>query len=330
MTGRLLAVVLLLLGAACAQIPLGSNDVVRLRVRIAFGDHMPCDSSTQVVLTGGMGLARAEGSVDAECRAEFLDVPPGRYRVSVRGAGATNADAGDVKVGSVVTQDVEVRARHTDVSDATHWAAASSLVSLTDLSMPSNAAREFEKANRLISKKRWEKAIVRLQKGLSIYPRYAGGYNNLGAAYSHLGNNSGARRALQKAIELDEHLAPAYVNLGRVSFLENDFPIAEALLTKARSLSPATNADELFLLAYAQLKDKHLNKAIETSKEAHTRQLSGHASLHIAAANAYEQQEKTPELMAELELYLREDPNGPQVEKVRTALGILKARFTQH
>src|SRR6266566_4083744 len=108
MTGRLIASVLLLLGPACAQFARGSSDLVgRLRVRVAFGDHAPCNSSTRVVLTGAMGFALAEGSVNGECMAEFSDVPSGRYRVTVLGADATNADDGDVEVNSVINQDLE-------------------------------------------------------------------------------------------------------------------------------------------------------------------------------------------------------------------------------
>src|SRR5215469_854773 len=118
MTGRLTAVVLLLIGTACAQFQTDSSEMVRrLRVRVAFGDHAPCDSSTRVVLAGPMGFDLAEGSVNGECTADFFDVPSGRYRVTVRGSDATNADDGEVEVNSVVTQDVEVRAKHTEGSD---------------------------------------------------------------------------------------------------------------------------------------------------------------------------------------------------------------------
>jgi len=326
MTGRMIAVVLLLLGTACAQIQRESDDVVRrLRVRIAFGDHAPCDSSTRVGLTGTIGFALAEGSVNGECIAEFYDVPAGRYRVTVRGEDATNADEGDVDVNSVVSQDLEVRARHTEKSDPGSWAAHASFISVTELGVPSSAAKEFEKASHLIAKQDWAKATERLQKGLALYPRYAAGYNNLGAVYSHLGNKALAREALQRAISLDDRLAPAYVNLGRLSFLEKDYSTAESLLTKAISMAPAENADELLLLAYAQLTDHHLDQALQTSRQGHAAKLSRHAPLHLVAARAYELKSNIADSMSELEFYLSEEPNGIQSEKVRTALATFQA-----
>jgi tetratricopeptide (TPR) repeat protein len=273
-----------------------------------------------------MGFALAEGSVNGECMAEFSDVPSGRYRVTVLGADATNADDGDVEVNSVINQDLEVRARHTEESDPSHWAAHASFVSVTELGVPSHAAKEFEKANRLIAKQDWAKAAERLHKGLAIFPKYAAAYNNLGAVYSHLGNNAQACEALQQAIALDDRLAPAYVNLGRLSFLENDYSNAESLLTRAMSLAPVENADELFLLAYAQLIDQHLDQALQTSQQGHAAKLNHHTYLHLVAANAYEQQGKIADSMSELELYLNEEPNGPRAEQVRKALATFQAQ----
>ena len=225
----------------------------------------------------------------------------------------------------VAAQDVEVRAKHTE-SDPTNWAGHSSFISVRELEVPSNAAKEFVKANRLIEKRDWAKAGESLRKGLAIYPNYAAAYNNLGAVYSRMGNSAEARQALQQAIALDDHLAAAYVNLGRIDFLEKDYPDAESLLTKALSLEARANADELFLLAYSQLSDRHLEQALQTSRQGHEAGLSQHGFLHIVAANAFEQQNKIAESMAELRSYLREEPNGVQVEKVRKALETFLAR----
>jgi tetratricopeptide (TPR) repeat protein len=277
-----------------------------------------------------MGFALPEGSVNGECTAEFYDVPSGRYRVTVRGTGTTNADEGDVEVNSVISQELEVRGRHTQESDPNRLAARAAFISVTELGVPSNAAKEFEKANRSIAKQDWAKAAERLHKGLAIYPKYAAGYNNLGAAYSHLGNNAQAREALQQAISLDDRMAPAYVNLGRLSFLEKDYSRAESLLTTALSLAPAENADELFLLAYAQLTDHHLDQALQTSQQGHAGKLNHHAYLHLVAANAYEQQSKIADSMAELQIYLSEEPNGPQAEKVRKALATFQVQTPRH
>jgi Flp pilus assembly protein TadD len=272
-----------------------------------------------------MGFALAESSVNGQCRAEFFNVPAGRYRVTVRGADATNADEGDVEVNSVISQDVEVRARHIG-SDPANWATHSSFISVKELQVPKSAAKEFVKANHLIAKREWAKAGESLRRGLAIYPQYAAAYNNLGAVYYRLGHRVEARQALGQAIALDDHLAAAYLNLGRLCFVEQDYQGAESLLSKAVSLESAANPDELFLLAYAQLSDHHLDQAIQTSRQAHEAGVSQHGFLHLVAANAYEQLGRIPQSIAELESYLKEEPNGAQAEKARKVLAIFQAR----
>jgi len=328
MTGRLIAAVLLLLGAAGAQIQTDSPNVVqRLRVRIEFGDHAPCDASTRVTLSGTMGFALAEGSVNGECTTEFFHVPAGQYRITVRGAGATNADEGNVEVNPVINQQVEVRAKHIESGPA-NWNTHTSFVSIKELQVPTSAAKEFVKANHLIAKREWAKAGESLRRGLAIYPQYAAAYNNLGAVYYRLGNKVEARQALERAIALDDHLPAAYLNLGRLCFLEKDYPGTESLLGKAVSLeSTVAKADELFLLAYAQLIDHHLDQALQTSRQAHEEGVDQHAFLHLIAANAYEQLHRLPQSVAELESYLNEEPDGPQAETTRKVLVILQARI---
>ena len=326
MTSRLMALVLLLSGAACAQIQTDPSDVARrLRVRIEFGDHSPCNSSTRVALSGSMGFALAEGSVNGECTAEFFDVPAGRYRVTVRGADATNADEGNVEVNAVISQEVGVRAKHVE-SEPAHWVTHSSFISVKELRVPKSAAKEFFKANHLIANREWAKAGASLRRGLAIYPQYAAAYNNLGAVYYRLGNRVESRQAFEQAIALDDHLAAAYLNLGRLCFLENDYQEAESLLAKAVSLESAATADELFLLAYAELSDHHLDRAIQTSRQGHEAGVNQHGFLHLVAANVYEQLGRIPQSIAELESYLNEEPNGQQAEKASKVLAIFQAR----
>jgi tetratricopeptide (TPR) repeat protein len=325
MTGRLVVLLFLLLGEACAQFNTGSVVMRgRVRVQIWFADHATCDPSTFVALIANDGFTFADSAVDGHCIADFVDVPAGNYRVKVTGADVASADNADFVLSPGMTQDLEVRARHTGGFEARGFA-VTAFVSVSDLSVPATARKEFEKANHLISKQEWAKAKERLNKAIAVYPQYAAAYNNLGAVCTHMGDIGQAREALQKAITLNDHMALAYVNLGRLSFAVKDFPAVEALIANAQSLA-APDAEQLKLLAYAQLADHHFDQAIETSRQAHRLQLSHHAFLHVLAAKADELQGRTDDSVAELQQYLREEPVGPRAEKVRNALAAFQAQ----
>lgn len=325
MTGRLFLPFLFFAGVAYAQMDRGSaQTVARVRVRVDFADHTPCSTSTRVQLSGNSGVPLAEGSVSGECVAEFFDVPPGRYRVTVTGNDVANGDQGDVEIGSVIVQEVEVKARRN--ADSAGDMSAAAFISVSDLGVPSPAAKEFNKANHLIERQDWPSASKRLQKAVAIYPNYAAAYNNLGAAYSRMGNIANARTALQQAITLNDHLAAAYVNLARVDFLEKNFPDAETALNKASSLGPP-DVNQFKLLAYAELMDQHFDQAIDTAHRAHTSQVRAHAFLHLAAANAYEQKKKIADSIAELQTYLSEEPAAPRADEVKKAIATLQTQL---
>jgi tetratricopeptide (TPR) repeat protein len=328
MTGRLAVLLFLLLGDAFAQFSTGSVAMTgRVRVQIWFADHAACDPSTFVALIANDGFTFADNAVDGHCVAEFFDVRAGNYHVKVTGADVASADNVDFTLSPGMTQDLEVRARHTAGFEAQGLAAAA-FVSVSDLSVPATARKEFEKANHLISKQDWVKAKERLGKAIAVYPLYAAAYNNLGAVYTHMGEIGQAREALQKAVSLDGHMALAYVNLGRVSFTTKDFPEVETFIEKAMSLA-APDAEQLKLLAYAQLADHHLDQVIETSRQAHRSQLRHHAFLHVLAAKASELESKSDDSIAELQEYLMEEPTGPRAEKIRNVLAAFKAQTAE-
>ena len=324
MTGRLLVLSFLLAAAASAQIDRGSmQSAGRVRIRVILPDGASCTATTRVALIGNMGFSLAETSANGECIATFFDVPSGKYRVTLSGD-VVNADSGEIEVSGL--QDVEVQARRVS-SQASAFPGSPTFVSLSDLRVPRPAAKEFGKANELISREEWSKAAGRLHKAVNLYPSYAAAYNNLGAVCSRMGDSAGARTALQQAISLDDHLAAAYVNLARVDFAEKNFADAESLLKKESSLA-AVSADELILLAYAEMMNQHFDQAIDASRRAHDAQLSGHAFLHVIAAHIYEQRASITESVAELQTYLREEPTAARADEVKKAIATLRAKLT--
>ena len=320
-----LMILLLLLGTARAQFNTGLPGMTgHVRVQVVFTDNASCDPSTRIELTGNTGFTLDEGSVDARCIAEFMDVPAGNYHVKAIGGEVASTDSIDFAVSRGLTQQVEIRAKRTGSSETQGFAAAA-FVSVSELGIPATAQKEFEKATRLISRQEWAKAMGRLSKAIAIYPNFAAAYNNLGAVYFHTGDMAQAHAALLKAIVINDHMAMAYVNLGRLSYRTKDFAGVEAFISKALTLA-VPDAGELTLLAYAELAGQHLDQVIQTSDDAHRSQLNNHAYLHVVAAKAEELLGKDDAAVAELQQYLSEEPSGQRAERVRTMLAKFQAQ----
>jgi Flp pilus assembly protein TadD len=199
---------------------------------------------------------------------------------------------------------------------------ASALVSAADLAVPSSARKELNKASGLIARQEFSKAEQRLNKALAIYPNYATAYNNLAVVFSQIGDVTREQQVLEKAVSIDDHFALAYLNLGRLYISNHNFPNAETVLAKASRLNP-TDTTSLMLLSYSQLILGHFDDVIATSRKAHT--LAGeHALVHRTAANAFEREHDVLNAIAELELFLKEQPSGVSAEEARRELAILR------
>ena len=313
-------VFLLLVGCAAAQLGLDHN-IQRVRVRVEFGNGM-CDASAHVTLIGHGGPV-ADGAANDRCEAVFYNVPEGTYNVKVSGDNFADADSGSVSMTSAGPTEIEVQVKGQNELARNYGVPTNGLVSASGLGVPSRARKEFEKANELIAKQELAQAIERLNRAIALYPAYAVAYNNLGVIYSRLGDRAREKEALEKAISVNDHFALAFVNLGRMEVASGDFVDAETTLGKACAFDP-TDPMTLILLSYAEFMDKHFDEAIAVSKKAHALD-KPHAFVHRVAARSFEQERKGASAIAELELFLKEEPPGPRADAARKELEVVKA-----
>ena len=320
MKGRMFVVFLLLAGSVAAQLDAG-NIIRRVRVRVAFGNGV-CEVSAHVTLIGHGGPV-ADGAANDQCEVDFFNVPEGDYHLNVSGGNIANADSGSINMTSVGPAEFEVQVKRPSEPDRNYGVPGNAFVSASDLGVPNRARKEFDKASELIGKQDLAQAIQKLNKAISIYPAYAVAYNNLGVIYSRLGEPVREREALQKAISLNDHFALAYINLGRMNIAAGDFPGAETALHQAFTFDPM-DPMMLILLSYAEFMDRRFDEAIATSRKAHALE-KPHAFVHRVAARAFEQQRQGAGAIAELELFLKEEPPGPRADAARKELETVKA-----
>jgi tetratricopeptide (TPR) repeat protein len=208
---------------------------------------------------------------------------------------------------------------HSTESNAKGSAAGPQAVAAVDLSVPDSARKEFEQANEDMSRRDWTSAQQRLNRAILAYPQYAQAYNNLAAVYGHLNDPAHERESLEKAIELNDHLVPALVNLAKLCFQDKNAARAETLLENASRAEP-NNPATMTLLAQAQLLDKHFDAAIATAHSVHAMPHQNFALVHYIAARAFERENRLQDALAELQLFLTEEPKGARADHVREEL----------
>ena len=320
MKSRAWVAFLLLIGSAAAQ--LGADTMVRrVRVRVRFESGI-CEGSAHVTLAGHSG-PMAVGETNDQCEVDFFNLPEGNYRLTASGDHVAHGDAGDISVMSGGADEFEIQLTRPKEIIRNEGMFGNALVSAADLSVPSRARKELDKANELAGKKKWEQAIHELNKAVSIDPAYAVAYNNLGVIYSQLGDQTREVEALQKAISVNDHFALAYVNLGRMHIHTGAFPAAESVLDKASALDPMDTMT-LILLSYAEFMDQQFDAAIATCHRAHALE-KPHAFVHRVAARAFERKQDGANAVTELELFLKEEPPGPRADAARKELQRVEA-----
>jgi tetratricopeptide (TPR) repeat protein len=299
-----LAVVFLSLSKAGAQLSTGD-----VHVYVTLPDDRPPQEQIRVELIAA-GNQVAQTFTNDHGQAQFLGIAIGTYHVRVSGGGIQETESEAFEVDArKASQTVFVRVRPSSENRGAKTS-VDSTVSTEELKIPEKASREFDKANELMSKQQWQKAVERLEKVLALYPNYPQAYNNLGVAYARLGDRDKEREALEKAITANDHFAPAFVNLGQMEMQQHQFAAAEHDFERAISVAPA-DVRTLVLLAQAELLNTQFQEVIETAHKVHAMSHASYARVHYVAARACERLNRLPEAVSELKLFLQEEPSGP-------------------
>ena len=196
---------------------------------------------------------------------------------------------------------------------------SSDVIAASRLNVPDKAAKEFKAGSKAMEEKNYAEAKKRFANATSIYTEYTLAYNGMGVADMASGDTEGARASFEKAIQIDDHFAEAYRNLGRIALADHNFEEMDNLLTKSLQSDPL-NAWALTYAAYAELQTKKFELAIEHARTAHTVPHTGLASVHIVAAHAFEATQQPSEALKEYKLYMDEDPNGRDAARAKQAI----------
>jgi hypothetical protein len=290
-----------------AQQGMDSSTVGNVHVHIVYPSDRSAGLHLRVRLVNSGNTPISETFTNDQGRAEFTQVPVGQYHVIVTGDRIEDTDSGEFEIDRRKTsQDLFITVRGSE-SNSKQATTGLGSVAAVDLNVPDSARKEFDEASKAMAGQEWTKAIQRLRRAVSIYPQYAPAYNNMGVAYGRM----------------NDHFVPAFVNLAKLCLRERDSARAETLLENALRTEP-TSAETMTLLAEAQLLNKHYDAAITGARNVHAIPHQNLAVVHYIAARAFEHENRLKDALAELEIFLIEEPTGARADHVREEIAKLK------
>ncbi|HVP53850.1 MAG TPA: tetratricopeptide repeat protein [Candidatus Eisenbacteria bacterium] len=299
---------------------------VQILVRVTVANDRSAGDQIRVQLTSETGVPVADAFTDSEGRVTFNVQGTGTFEVRASGIHLQGTAVERVLVGDMdKSRTVYVRA--TPRMDATVSSVKSNappVTSAAELRIPAGARKAFRKGMDAWERNDFYKAAEQFEKAVAIYPQYDTAYNNLGVMYYQTGQAEKARAAFEKSVALNDKNADADRNLARMLVHDGNYARAQELLKKSLIVEPL-NPVTLTLLCVVQVQTGDYDGALMTARKVHQLPHEGYALVHDIAGQAYEHKGEPQNAAIEYETYLRETPNGPEANQVRTSLARLTA-----
>lgn len=300
----------------------------QIQVRVTFDNHRSVGEQLRVDLLNEALVPTHLTFTDSAGRAWFRVQQPGQYRVRVSGNNIQETTSDEIRVDQFHQSNVtlvQVRPRVTIIYNVKKKNAA--LASATDLGASEEARKYFHDGLQAFQSSNYQKALGLFQKAIRAYPRYDTAYNNMGVTCVQLNQPNKAWIAFQQAVQINDRNADADRNLARLLIQTGAYERALTLVQKSLMVDPL-NPSGLTLAANAELAMGKYDDALRDAQKVHELPHEGFAASHYFAGQAFEHKNDLQEARAEYELYLLEDPGGPEARDVKNALDRLMAEDT--
>ncbi|MGH9773493.1 MAG: carboxypeptidase regulatory-like domain-containing protein [Candidatus Acidiferrales bacterium] len=292
----------------------GSSRNFHIIGTVRYGDSEHPSNNVQVVVKNPEGLPVGQMYTNETGKFEFDDLAPGVYAVTVQAVGYQPAsETVDLTMSSVRGLEIYLNPE----ANGKGAAGPGSSVSAHELSMPEKARNSYEEGRKkLYREKDAQGSMADFQQAVDAAPNFYEAFDQLGLAYMTIGNVPEAEKMFRKSIATSEDkYADADLNLGSLLLNGGSYQDGEKILQRSIQL------DNHSWLAYyelgrAQFALKDLDGALKSAEQ--SRSLDpNHAIVYRLFANIHILQKNNTALLADLDAYIKLDPDSPAGERAK-------------
>jgi tetratricopeptide (TPR) repeat protein len=140
-------------------------------------------------------------------------------------------------------------------------------LSATSAMAPKDARKAYEKGRELAKKQKWADAQKEFEKAVTVYPKYANAWTDLGMVQEQLNQPEEARKSYEQAMAQDSRLVAPYIQVAFLEARQNKWKEVAELTDKAVKLNPYDYPRAYFLNAVAYLNMQKLDEAEKSARE---------------------------------------------------------------
>jgi Tfp pilus assembly protein PilF len=263
---------------------------------------------------------------DLSGRFTFPGLRAGTYQLTAEGDGQSfETTSVQVEVssfgggGQTVTQNIHLRPKAGAATPPAATVAAEEI----DPGVPQSAREQYRRGLKSAADNKPEDAVKLFQEAVKVHASFYAANLALAEQLSKLQRYDEALAAFRKAGELKPDHAEPYVGIGVTLVSQKRYDEGIKMLRGIVEVDKNLPAPYLSL-GYAEMMtgdyraaEEHLLRSLELAKSALAR---------VYLANVYEQKGEPDKALAQLEAYLKENPNSSQAEAVRGAIEKLRRK----
>jgi hypothetical protein len=205
---------------------------------------------------------------------------------------------------------------------------------------PPNARKAYEKGLDAENKGKLVEARKYFEQAVTLYPKYASAWFQLGALFEKENQKDSARDAFVRATAIDMKFLPPYLSLASMAFEEGDWPAVLQYTRHILDLDPFNYGDtNSYVLDFDELSpaqayfynavaNYQLNRIDEAEKSALKAEradlLTNFPQLHVLLAEIFTRKKNYDSAILELRSYLELVPHAKDADLVRERLAKLQ------